>query len=342
MIGWPTTWSAVPSVPRSTARSPICVGRPPTSTRPRRRSAGARQRGGSGLARLAAAAMVVVILGAALLTRAPRHTTADPAASTPAASPAPVAAPPVPSPAGPCGAPWAASVVALDVRMPAALVMTLRGESPIDAERRGELVRTLRPALDLYRGGEYGRAATALATLAKTHPDVPRDRVLRRPVAPAGRQRLVLLGPCSRLPSPAISWATMPGGSRRSPTSDSATTTVQGTCFVRCARAAARGRATRARRRHRRRHADPDAMTMRRWLVLLACRLGAASAREWRRRTTITRTRRLPPPRCATAPTQTPSQLADEGVRLIAAIVSTRRRRRSSAPATWRWRPVTS
>ncbi len=70
-------------------------------------------------------------------------------------------------------APWAASVVALDVRMPAALVMTLRGEAPTDAERRVELVRTLRPALDLYRGGEYGQAATALATLAQTHPDVP-------------------------------------------------------------------------------------------------------------------------------------------------------------------------
>ena len=120
---------------------------------------------------LAAAATIVVILGAALLTRAPRRPTAEPVGSTPAASPAPVAAPAVPPSA--VGAPWAASVVALDVRMPAALVMTLRGETPIEAERRAELARTLRPALDLYRGGKYGQAATALATLAKTHPDVP-------------------------------------------------------------------------------------------------------------------------------------------------------------------------
>lgn len=128
---------------------------------------------------LAAAALIVVTLGVALLTRASRDTTAAPATSTVSLSPGPVAPQPgqrgQPAAVLPSSvvAPWAASVVALDVRMPAALVMTLRGEAPTDAQRREALVRALRPALDLYRGGEYGPAATALATIAQASPDVP-------------------------------------------------------------------------------------------------------------------------------------------------------------------------
>jgi len=125
---------------------------------------------------LAAAAILVVTLGAALLTRASRDTTAAPAPATVSLGPGPVAPRPGQTPAAPSAsvvAPWAASVVALDVRLPAALVMTLRGEAPIEAARRAELVRTLRPALDLYRGGEYEPAGIALATIAQDAPDVP-------------------------------------------------------------------------------------------------------------------------------------------------------------------------
>ena len=86
---------------------------------------------------------------------------------------APVTPAPVPSPPTPAALPpWAATVVAIEVRMPPALALTLRGEAPGDAERRDALVRTLRPALDAYRAGRYAHAAASLAPLAEAHRDV--------------------------------------------------------------------------------------------------------------------------------------------------------------------------
>jgi hypothetical protein len=125
---------------------------------------------------VAAAALVVVALGRTLLDTPARDTAGAPVASAPAVAP--------PEGTGPADrrlaatppsvlAPWATSVVALEVRLPAALVMTLRSEAPADADRRMALVRALRPALDLYRGGQYGPAAAALAPVAQAHPDVP-------------------------------------------------------------------------------------------------------------------------------------------------------------------------
>jgi hypothetical protein len=68
---------------------------------------------------------------------------------------------------------WASSIVALDVRMPATLTMTLRGSAPAEAARRTALVQSLRPALDLYRDGAYAQAAAALGPLAQAHAETP-------------------------------------------------------------------------------------------------------------------------------------------------------------------------
>jgi hypothetical protein len=124
---------------------------------------------------LAAAALVLVALGGALWVGTSRNTTDEPAASIAAATPGTVPAVQGPA-AGPRASalpPWAASVVALDVRMPPALTMTLRGEASAEAARRLALVRALRPALDLYRDGAYAQAAAALTPLARAHADEP-------------------------------------------------------------------------------------------------------------------------------------------------------------------------
>ncbi len=112
---------------------------------------------------VAAAALVVVALAAALLSRPAPVASPGPPSSTAASTSAPAAA------ASPLPAPWAASIVALDVRMPASLVMTLRGETSRDAARRQGLVRDLRPALDLYRRGAWAEAARALEPIAQAH-----------------------------------------------------------------------------------------------------------------------------------------------------------------------------
>lgn len=119
-----------------------------------------------------AAAMVIGALGGTLWlasARRPADDTGSPGPASRSESPAAVPAPTLARPLAPPA--WAASVVAVEVRMPPALALTLRGEAPRDAANRAALVRALRPALDAYRAGEYARAAAALTPLAAAHPD---------------------------------------------------------------------------------------------------------------------------------------------------------------------------
>jgi hypothetical protein len=124
---------------------------------------------------LAAAALVLAALGGALWVGMSRGTTQAPPASI-AEGPstaAPTVAPPAAATGSSVPAAWASSIVALDVRMPATLTMTLRGSAPAEAARRTALVQSLRPALDLYRDGAYAQAAAALGPLAQAHAETP-------------------------------------------------------------------------------------------------------------------------------------------------------------------------
>lgn len=115
---------------------------------------------------LAAAALVVVAMGTgAVLLRIPR----DDTHATPTAATAPPQAPTSElTPVRPVTPSWADTVTAIDVRMPPALALTLRGDGPPP-----ELVAAIGLGLDRYRAADYGGAATVLVPLASAHPDIP-------------------------------------------------------------------------------------------------------------------------------------------------------------------------
>ncbi len=115
---------------------------------------------------LAAAALVVMAVGTgAVLLRGPRDDARTPPEAATTSRQAPVAEP---APVRPVIPAWADAVTAIDVRMPPALALTLRGDGP-----PRELVAALGLGLDRYRASDYGGAAAVLAPLASAHPDIP-------------------------------------------------------------------------------------------------------------------------------------------------------------------------
>ena len=117
---------------------------------------------------LAAAALAIIVVGgAAVAFRASRDSDAPPAAEAVVTPPLATSVAPTTRPS-PHVAAWAGSVVALGVRMPAELSLTLRGDSS-----QRDFVSSLGRALDTYRAGEYASAADALTPLALAHGEVP-------------------------------------------------------------------------------------------------------------------------------------------------------------------------